>query len=425
MRLLYLDQPHLPLRIEAARRRLPELVVLGGQPWEPGVVLDCSPVAHRLGVRRGQPLASAHNLVPEATFLPADLDAYRRVFERVLDTLAEFTPALEGESDPEHDAFGRAFLGIEGLDRLWGTEPALVRRVTAAAAPLLTGPPRVGIGNTRFGAQVAAVVGGRRRRATAVAGVEAIPAGGAEPEAAYLAPLPIRLLPVSGELLERFRVFGLRTIGDFAALPRSAVTARFGTHGADLHDLARGMDGRQLKPRRPVERLRADAELEPPVDALEPLRFVLHNLAGALCDQIAARGAGAGRARLTLELEGAPRYELDQPLPEPVAAADLIERLLLARLEASPPRSAVTRLSLELDGTAPAAGQQLALFARQSARAGRLAWQLTGLAIRFGPDRIHQARLLDPEALLPEDRFEWRGIDLFAENAAAVPGSTR
>ena len=112
---------------------------------------------------------------------------------------------------------------------------------------------------------------------------------------------------------------------------------------------------------------------------------------------------------LELQLEGQPeRLRLEQPLPEPSAAAELLERLLLARLEGQLPSRPVCGLSLELDRAAPAAGQQLGLFTPQLARAARLDWQLAGLALRFGPDRIWQARLLDPEAGLAERRFEWR-----------------
>jgi len=423
MRLLYLDWPHLAYRLEAARARsadqpggaggarLPELVVIGGQPWAEGAVLDSSPAAHRLGVARGQPLGTAHRLAPEATFLAADHDAYRRAMERTLDALAGFTPGLEGEPDPDSPRYGQVWLGIEGLHRLWGDEQTLARRVLATAAPLLPGAPRIGIGNTRFGAQVAAVLGATRGGER----VEAITSGGPAVEAAYLAPLSIRLLPGDEEFRERLRVFGLARIGEFAALASSAVVARFGAQGAMLHDLARGMDGRQLRPRRPVARLRAEAELDPPVDALEPLRFVLRNLCATLCDQLAARGAGATSALLELGLESvraAPQsLFLEQALPEPSAASDLLERLLLARLAATDIGGPVNQLALELRGEAVAAGQQLGLFAPQLAQAARLDWQLAGLALRFGPDRVLRARLLDVEATVPERRSEWLAAD--------------
>ncbi len=431
MRLLYLDWPHLPLRLEAVRRPpLPELVVLGGQPWDPGTVLDCSPAAKRLGVHRDQPLGSAHNLVPEAVFLPVDLPAYRTVFERALETLAAFTPSIEGEIEPTGPTFGQAFLGIEGLGRLWGDEPRLAARVVDSVASILPGSPRTGIGNTRFGAQVAAVVGaavarGRGSASSAGGGghftFEAIPVGGAAVEAEWLAPLSIQLLPADAETRDRLRLFGLTRIGEFAALPRSAVLARFGAAGGDLHDLARGLDGRPLRPRRPIERLRAEAELEPPVGEIEPLRFVLHHLCGTLCEQLSARGAGASRASLVLTLERGVLRTYDQALPEPVAVPDLLERLLLARLEADPPTSPVERLALELDGTAPAAGQQLGLFTPQLARQARLDWQLASLVIRFGAGRILQAHVLDSEAGVSEERFAWRPAG--APSAAAPPPS--
>ncbi|MDQ3938231.1 MAG: hypothetical protein M3253_06070, partial [Chloroflexota bacterium] len=169
-----------------------------------------------------------------------------------------------------------------------------------------------------------------------------------------------------------------------------------------------GLDGRPLRPRRPVERLRTEAELEPPVEELEPLRFVLRHLAGALCEQLAARGAGASRAVLSIELERAEPVSLEQFLPEPAAAPELLERLLLARLAADPPAAPVTHLALELDRAAPAAGQQLGLFEPQLARAARLDWQLVGLELRFGADRLFRPRIVDPEAALPEQRIEWR-----------------
>jgi hypothetical protein len=181
-----------------------------------------------------------------------------------------------------------------------------------------------------------------------------------------------------------------------------------------MHDLVRGLDRRPLRPRRPLEHLAADVELEPPATELEPLRFLLHHVCGTLCEQLAARGAGAARAALTLSLErterdpGPPSLTYQQALPEPSAAAELLERLLMARLEAEPPSAPVERLALQLDGTAPEAGQQLTLFDRQGAHAARLEWQLASLAIRFGEDRILRALTADVEAPLAERRFTWQ-----------------
>src|SRR3954451_15614774 len=227
MRLLYLDWPHLAHRLEAARASasapLPDLVVIGGQPWEPASVLDASTPAVQLGVRRDQPLGTAHRLAPEAHFMAADHEHYTRTMEHALDALAAFTPGIEADADPDARAFGQVLLGIEGLHRLWGDDERLVGRVLEVVRGVLPGQPRIGIGNTRFGAQVAAVVGRGR--------LEKIAPGDAATEAAYLAPLSIRLLPADDDTRERLRVFGLTRIGEFAALPATAVVARLRARG--------------------------------------------------------------------------------------------------------------------------------------------------------------------------------------------------
>ena len=150
MRLLHLAWPHLPLRLaRATSSSFPSgPVILGGQPWDPGTVLDANLEARAFGVRRGLPLGEAHKLAPEATFLSVDRDVARAAFEHALDALGAFSPAVEGEPDPTADGFGTAYLGIEGLDRLWGGERRLVERIAETLEPLLPGPPRAGIAAT-------------------------------------------------------------------------------------------------------------------------------------------------------------------------------------------------------------------------------------------------------------------------------------
>ena len=101
MRLLYLDWPHLPLRLALGRDPAAgEAVVLGGRPWDPGQVVDHSPAAGALGVRRGQPLGTAHSLAPEARFLPLEAPALAAPLEAALEALGSLAPAVEGEVDP-------------------------------------------------------------------------------------------------------------------------------------------------------------------------------------------------------------------------------------------------------------------------------------------------------------------------------------
>ena len=164
MRLLHLHWPHLLLRLARSRSAsFPSTaggtigpIVLGGQPWTPGTVLDASPAAMALGVQRGQPLGTAHRLAPEALFLDPDPAAETAALEAALERLAAFSPGIAGETDPTDPAFGRIEVQLDGLERLWGPEPELVERIREALAPILPGTPRAGIAGTRFAALVAA-----------------------------------------------------------------------------------------------------------------------------------------------------------------------------------------------------------------------------------------------------------------------------
>jgi protein ImuB len=411
MRLLHLYRPHLPLELARARVSGPfpsGPLILGGQPWEPGPVIDADPEARTLGVRRGMPLGSAHRLVPEATFVDPDPDADRATVEAAFEALAAFSPGIAGSTDPLEPAFGLFEVQADGLGPLWGPEPVLIDHLEVALGRVLaTDGIRAGIAGTRFSATVAAVL------ARPGSPIIVSPGG----EADFLAPHPSGLLTPDPEIRARLARFGLRRIGPVAELARTALVARFGEEGARIHARARGEELEPFQPRKAPQHLRLGLPIEPPVEGLGPLRFVLHRLAVALTDQLIARGLAASNARLHLDLDlafalaGTPsEVDVEQRFPEPTADGEAIERLLFARLERMPPPAAVARLVLELDGTTPAAGQQLSLFTPQAARAARLDWQLARLALTFGEDRVRRMAITDPEAALAEDRWAWRSV---------------
>ena len=421
MRLLHLYRPHLLLDLAQQRREGSAHppnpaspsgswpagpIVLGGQPWTAGTVLDADPWARALGVRRGMPLGSAHRLAPEATFLDPEPEADSAALEGAFERLAAFSPAIAGSADPAAVSFGLLEVQLDGLEALWGPEPVLAARVAAALTPLLAGAPRSGIAGTRFAATVAAA-------AAAPGGLVAVPVG---EEAAFLAPLPASLLTPDADVRARLRRLGLRQIGQLANLAASALVARFGEDGARIGARARGEETDPFRPRRAPERLRLALPLDPPVGELEAVRFVLRRLATALAANLGARGLAAGRGRLVLELDlafaraGTPGVLVAETrFPEPTADPEAIERLLFAKVERTSPPAPVTRLELELAGAEPAAGQQLPLFVPQALRDARLGWQLARLALTFGDDRVRRVAIEDPEAPLPERRWAWRG----------------
>ena len=363
------------------------------------------------------PLGVAHRLAPESLFLDPDPAADAAALEAALERLAGFSPGLAAETDAAMPGFGRVEVQLDGLERLWGPETLIVRRIGEALAGILPGLPLAGIAGTRFAAAVAAAVAARAATASGPAsGPVALHVIAPGADAGFLAGLPAAMLSRDPETRARLERFGLRFVGQVAELPRSAVVARFGPEGARLHARARGEETDPFRPRQAPERLAMALPIDPPVADVEGLRFVLHRLAGAFGDQLEARGAAAAWARLTLELDRSfsaadvpATMTIEQHLPEPTSEGLAIERLLIARLEAVPPQAPVARIELELGSVAPAVGTQLALFTPQTGRTGRLGWQLARLGLRFGEERVGWMEIADPDAPLPEARWMWRG----------------
>src|SRR5690606_20912606 len=85
--------------------------------------------------------------------------------------------------------------------------------------------------------------------------------------------------------LATFRRWGLRSLGDLAALPPAELAARFGDAGPALQRVARGEDPEPLVPMAGDERFEETLPLDWPIEGLEPLSFVLARLFDPLCAQ--------------------------------------------------------------------------------------------------------------------------------------------
>ncbi|MGN6106459.1 MAG: DNA polymerase Y family protein, partial [Kofleriaceae bacterium] len=246
-------------RIDPALRGAPVVVV--GAGIDPGagaaarialhspVVQACSRAAWALGVRIGMTATSARALSPELRVVSADPQLERDTVRAVADVLLGASAVV--------DPGGRVGPGGSHL-ALYCEVPSKTRgtsfgeRLIDRLAELgLTG--RIGIADDRFTAWVAASHSGEGRLDDA--GVVSVPRGGS---AAFLAPRPLALLAISPEVLHMLEALGVRTLGEFAALPAPSVARPF---EADYQALARGDSGSALRPYAPDAPIREEAAI--------------------------------------------------------------------------------------------------------------------------------------------------------------------
>ena len=265
----------------------------------------------------------------------------------------EFSPRIEVCSRTE------IVLDLSGLTRLFGDARTIAEelRRTAADRGLRV---RVAIAGTRTAARLLV-----RDRA----GLTIVEPGN---EAAAVAPLPIALLadlstnPDSE--FSTFRRWGLRTLGELAALPSDDLAARLGQQETDWQRLARGEDVQPLVPAVPEERFEQTLDLEWPIEDLEPLSFVLGRLMESLEAHLEQRDRGAAVLHVRLHLiktDGAARvvHERSLQLPVPIRDARTLRTLALLDLESNPPAAAVERVTVAVDPT-PARIVQFSLLTR-------------------------------------------------------------
>jgi len=284
-------------------------------------------------------------------------------------------------------------------------------------------PVRAGVGENRWLAVLAARLALTARPDPSVpVAFHAFPAG-LEATRAVLASLPLALLPADPDTRQRFALFGLTTMGELAALPRSAVGAQFGVSGERLQALARGEDPRPLTPRRRPERLTRRVTFEPPVEGVGGTALVLRRACAELCDALKLRHLAPGRAILTIDLEDAPALTVELTFPEPALEPDWIARLLIGRMEAasrtrhlratSPEgeeEARVVAIGLAFDRLSDPAARQLLAFQAQAGRWEELRWSLERLATRFGEGRLWRASTERPNASLTERQAGLRSV---------------
>ena len=297
------------------------------------------------------------------------------------------------------------------MERLWGSPSeigALLRRAAADQGLLV----RVAVAATRMAVLV--VTQGR-------SGLTVIPPGS---EADVLASLPLmtlkqlaqaqasgssthgregvrgvrhsrgKVLPASPVslvlpvlmLLPVIQRWGLKTLGELAALPSDELSGRLGLGGLELQRIARGEDSRPLVPDPDEEHFEQTLALEWPIEGLEPLSFVLDRVLAPLCTRLEQRGAGAGTLHVRLTLVSRETHDRALQFPAPLRDPRVLRTLILLDLESHPPPAGIDRVTVMAEPV-PARTLQFSLFEQALPSAECLSTLLARLAVLMGDRR--------------------------------------
>ncbi|WP_249998207.1 DNA polymerase Y family protein [Actinoplanes sp. M2I2] len=338
-------------------------------------VIACSETARQEGVRRGLRRREAQSRCPRLTVVEHDPGRDARAFEPVVGAVEEVAVGVEVIRP------GALAFAARGPSRYFGGEEAAAERIVEQVAQACEVESQVGIAEGVFAAGLAAR-GGR-----------VIPPGGTP---AFLRAQPIEAIE-RPELTDLLKRLGLKTLGDFAALPAGDVLARFGFDGALVHRLAAGFDHRPLAVRRPPPDLEVSETYDEPLERVDVAAFAGRALAERLHDKLAAYGLAC--TRLGIEAVTANGQELHRVWRHDgtLTAAAIAERVrwqldgwLTGARRGAParPTAGLVRLRLIPDGVLVHLGLQPGLWGDAGAdreRAHRAFSRVQGL---LGPESV-------------------------------------
>ena len=402
--------PLFALRCETTRR--PELAVLPVAllaPDDARRLWQVSPLARHAGVKPGMTVSQAIGVCPALKLCEPDPVHYDAQFARLLTALSSVSPVVEPVE------LGRAYVGTDGLEGLYGSPASIIEEMqlriadwglrigNSSVKSAIRNPQsaiRVGWGRGKFISWVAAT---RAKPGDAVI----VPVGG---EAKFLASQPIAVLPLDPDTYRRLRQLGIKTLGALAALPEDAVVSQFGRTGRQLWQLAAGRIVEPVVGRVAPEPIVAELAFFSPVAGRGLLELALDHLIERALRNPRRSGWRVQVVRARAELEHGASWLAEATLKDPSADSERIAAPLQTQLERSPPAGAVERLVVEFTAFVPGTAE-LQLFARDANAAARAERRqaLKGAAqeirLRLKRSLLYHVIEVQPWSRLPERRY--------------------
>lgn len=381
--------------VVAARRRGDAPVDDPVAVLERGRVLAASREARAEEITVGLRRREAEARCPGITVVESDAAGDARAFESVARAVEVLTPGLV------LDRPGLLAFPTRGPSRYFGGDDGLAARALDAVRGTGVDDARIGIADGVFAARLAA------RRSMIVAPGET---------PTFLAPWPVGTIG-DMDLADLLCRLGLRTLGAFAALPTTAVLARFGPDGLTAHCLARGDDAHPPVLTTPPPDLVEACELDPPAERVDAAAFAAKALADRLLARLAERGLACTQVIVEAETEHgehlarAWRHEGASSASgagalTPAALAERVRWQLDGWLTtAGGLTGGLALLRLVPEQVIPASGRQLGFWGGDAAAADRASRVLARVQGLLGPEHVVTA--VPQGGRTPAERVRW------------------
>jgi len=206
-------------------------LIIGGSS-DRGVVASCSYEARKFGIHSAMPSKMARKLCPHAIWLQGDHDKYSRYSKLVTDIIESKAPLFEKASIDEF------YLDVSGMDKFFGcykwTNELKQYIMKESGLPI------------SFGLSVNKLVSKVATGTAKPNGEKQVNAG---TEKAFLAPMPVRKIPMIGpKTAEHLNSIGIINVKTLSEMPVEVLQKFYGKNGIVLWEKANAIDDTPVVP---------------------------------------------------------------------------------------------------------------------------------------------------------------------------------
>ncbi len=346
---------HIPeFPVAAWQRSSPELrshacVVLEGVPPQEKVVSVCEK-ARAAGVEHGMSKVQAE-AGSTALFRQRQLEEEQVAYALAMEIAQRFSPRVEAIASPQnryaeaHRPAVVLLIDSSGTGTLFGSAESYARRLYDE------------LRSSDFPAQIGTAPNAGAALMLARSGQKVVCAD-RDSVRGKLARLHVSLLPCEAKTLAMLNRWGIRTLGELAALPETALISRIGQQGRRLQQLARGEADHLLVPEEPEFTLSETTALDSPLELLDSLLFVLSPMLEAVLRKAMDRAYALRSVRLILQLERGEPHSLEIRPATPTQNREVLLKLLNLELQVHAPQSGIVSVTLEAEPAQPQTSQR-------------------------------------------------------------------
>ena len=297
-----------------------------------GVVTTASYAARRFGVHSALPMVTARRRCPDLTVLPVDMALYRRGSKKVMETLSDFSDAVEVVGLDE------AYVDLSGSPVPQSRAREIKHRIRQATRLVCS----IGLGPNKLMAKIASDLD--------------------KPDGLFVltdenwlesvGEKPASLLPGIGpRTSERLRTAGIETVTELARAPDGVLEGAFGPrHGPALRELGNGVGSTALT----TERARKSESRETtfPHDVTDRGRMLetVDALAESVCRSLAGHGVTGRTVTLKIRLTPWRTHTRSRTLPSATCDPATVVGVARELLERFNPQAPVRLLGVGVAG---------------------------------------------------------------------------